>query len=353
MALLVYGANGYTGKQIAERAHETGMRPILAGRRADAVAPLAERLGFEHRVFPLDSPSQIAQSLDGVQAVLLAAGPFSVTSAPMLEACVMKRVHYLDITGEIDVFEHCAAQHRRAVAAGIVVLPGVGFDVVPSDCLAASLAGALPGATSLELAFASSGGSGPRISRGTARTMLAGFGQGGAVRRDGRIVRVPLAWRTRRVPFRDRERDTASIPWGDVATAFHSTGIPNIVVYTAMSRSQVLALELAHFLTPVIRLGVVQRLVERRIARSVPGPDESTRRTGRTQLWGRATDNDGRSVEGTLVTPESYRLTAETAVESARRVVAGEAQPGFQTPSRAFGAAYITAFDSCDLCIGA
>jgi Uncharacterized conserved protein len=267
----------------------------------------------------------------------------------MLEACIRAGVHYLDITGEIGVFEHCAAQHDRAVKAGIVVLPGVGFDVVPSDCLAASLAAALPTATSLELAFASSGGKGARISRGTARTMLAGFGEGGAVRRGGRIERVPLAWRTRRVPFRDRERDTASIPWGDVATAFHSTGIPNIVVYTAMSRSQVLALELAHFLTPVIRLGIVQRLIERRIARSAAGPDESTRRNGRTQLWGRVAGDDGRSVEGTLVTPESYQLTAATAVESARRIVAGKAEPGFQTPSRAFGASYITEFDNCDL----
>jgi short subunit dehydrogenase-like uncharacterized protein len=202
-----------------------------------------------------------------VSTVLLAAGPFSATSAPMLDACIMAGVHYLDITGEIAVFEHCAAQHARAADAGVVVLPGVGFDVVPSDCLAATLHQALPTATSLELAFAGTGTRGARISRGTARTMLEGVGEGegGAVRRDGRIERVPLVWRTRRVAFRDRERDTASISWGDVATAFHSTGIPNIVVYTAMSQRQISALKVTRFLTPLVR---------RRIERSVPGPEE-------------------------------------------------------------------------------
>jgi short subunit dehydrogenase-like uncharacterized protein len=264
----------------------------------------------------------------------------------------MAGVHYLDITGEIAVFEHCAAQHARAADAGVVVLPGVGFDVVPSDCLAATLHEALPSATSLELAFAGSGTRGARISRGTAKTMLEGIDQGGAVRRDGRIERVPLVWRTRRVAFRDRERDTASIPWGDVATAFHSTGIPNIVVYTAMARRQISALKVARFLTPLVRLATVKRALARRIERSVPGPDEEARRTGQTQLWGRVTDATGRSVEGTLVTPEAYRLTAETAVESARRVAAGAVRPGFRTPSLAFGANYIAEFGGCDLRAG-
>ncbi len=352
MTFLVYGANGYTGRLIAERAAVTGERPILAGRSATAIAQLAEQYGFEHRVFSLDSPAQIARSLQGVSAVLLAAGPFSATSGPMLEACIMAHIHYLDITGEIPVFERCFAESARAAAAGVVVMPGVGFDVVPSDCLAATLAQALPGATTLELAFASVGPQGPQVSRGTAKTMLSGAGQGGAIRKSGRIRRVPLGWRMRRVPFRDRERNAVSIPWGDVATAYHSTGIPNIVVYTAMSRHQIRALRIVRLLAPLARLGAVRRLVMRRIERGAPGPNAEARRTGSAQLWGRACDAAGECVEATLVTPESYRLTAETAVESARRIVAGGVEPGFRTPSLAFGASYITEFDGCDLRVG-
>jgi short subunit dehydrogenase-like uncharacterized protein len=348
MRFLLYGANGYTGQLIAEQAARTGMRPILAGRRADAIAPIAQRYEFEHRVFSLGSRSEIIRSLDGVDAVLLAAGPFSSTSAPMLDACIASGVHYLDITGEIAVFERCAAQHDRAVASRVVVLPGVGFDVVPSDCLAATLARALPNATSLELAFAGTG-AGLQISRGTAKTMLEGAGQGGAIRRDGRIERVPLGWRKRLVPFRDKAREAVSIPWGDVATAYHSTGIPNIVVYTTMARAQVRALPYVRLVVPLIRLPFIRRMIAQRIERTITGPDEHARRRVQAQLWGRASDAAGRSVEGTLVTPEGYRLTAETAVESVRRVLAGAVQPGFRTPSLAFGAGYITGFEGCDL----
>lgn len=349
MSFLLYGANGYTGALIAEVAHHAGERPILAGRRAEAIAALAERLGFEHRVFSLDSPAQIARSLDGVAAVLLAAGPFSVTNAPMLEACIAAGVHYLDITGEIAVFEHCFAQHARAAAAGTVVLPGVGFDVVPSDCLAATLAAELPGAHSLELAFTSSGGRGSHISRGTAKTMIEGFGEGGAIRQNGRIQRVPPGWRGRRVPFRHGERDVASIPWGDVATAYHSTGIPNVIVYTGLSRWQRRTLQLSPILAPVVRAAPVRQFIVRQIERRVSGPDEEARRTVNAQLWGRVVHADGRSIEGTLVTPEAYRLTAMTAFESARRVAAGSIQPGYSTPSLAFGPQYITEFDGCDM----
>jgi saccharopine dehydrogenase (NAD+, L-lysine-forming) len=352
MTFLLYGANGYTGRLIADRAHRTGARPVLAGRRADEIAAIAARYGFEHRAFSLESPTQIRRSLEGISAVLLAAGPFSATSAVMLDACIMARVHYLDITGEIAVFERCFAQHARAASAGVVVLPGVGFDVVPSDCLAATLAAAVPDARSLELAFAGAGGRGARVSRGTAKTMLDGFGEGGAVREGGRIQRVPFGWRTRHIRFRDKERVAVSIPWGDVATAYHSTGIPNIVVYTTMPRRHVRALKVARVLAPLVRLRAVRELIRRRIERGAPGPDEDARRDAKMQLWGCVTDSVGRSVEGTLVTPEGYRLTAETAVESARRVVAGAVEPGFRTPSLAFGASYITEFDGCDLRIG-
>jgi saccharopine dehydrogenase (NAD+, L-lysine-forming) len=209
----------------------------------------------------------------------------------------------------------------------------------------------LPDASSLELAFTSSG-HGSRISRGTAKTMLEGFGEGGAIREDGRIRRVPSGWRTRRVPFRDGDRHAVSIPWGDVATAYHSTGIPNVVVYTAMVPWQARALTLSRMIAPLVRVPAVRQLITRRIERTVEGPDAEAHRDAKAQLWGRVVHADGHSVEGTLATPEGYRLTAETAVESARRVSAGGVRPGFSTPSLAFGPSYITEFDGCDMRVG-
>ena len=150
---LLYGANGYTGQLIAREAVVRGQRPILAGRNAEAVTALARQLGLEHRIFSLDDAAATCAGLEGVTAVLHCAGPFAHTARPMIDACLEARVHYLDITGEISVFEMAAVRDTEAMAAGVMLLPGAGFDVVPSDCLALHLHRRLPTATHLALAF--------------------------------------------------------------------------------------------------------------------------------------------------------------------------------------------------------
>jgi len=337
---MLYGANGFTGELIAAEAKARGERPILAGRRKEAVKPLADKLGFPWRVFPLDG--EAAAHLEGVAAVVHAAGPFSATSKPMVDACLAARAHYLDITGEVSVFEACHARDAEAKQHGIVIMPGVGFDVVPSDCLAKRLSEELPGADRLELAIAFGGAP----SRGTARTSVEGLAGGGAVREGGVIRSEPVAQRSMRVRFRDRERVVMSIPWGDVSTAFYSTRIPNITTYAASTGATVTMLRLAR---PALRLlkvpavkGVVDRMLDRR------GSDAA--RTERpNQLWGRATHPSGSSVTATVQTPDGYQLTAKTSVEIVRRVVGGKVTPGAWTPSVAFGSRFITEFEGCDL----
>jgi short subunit dehydrogenase-like uncharacterized protein len=233
MKWLIYGANGYTGRLIAEEAARRGLRPILAGRNAGAIDPLAKRLRLPVRAFALDNPAAVRAGLKDIGLVLHCAGPFSATCAPMLEGCLDVGAHYLDITGEIDVFAHCHAQHERARKRGIVVIPGTGFDVVPTDCLAAQLKREMPNATSLVLAFDAAGGPSP----GTALTGVEGLGKGGRARIGGRLTRVPLAWKTRRFDRDGESRFAMTIPWGDVYTAFLSTGIPDIEVYMAVPPS--------------------------------------------------------------------------------------------------------------------
>ncbi len=347
---LVYGANGYTGVLIAEEAKRRGLAPVLAGRRADAIRPLAERLGFEHRVFALDDARALDEAVAAVDAVLLVAGPFSATSRPVVDACLRARRPYLDVTGEIDVFEACFARDAEARERGTALLPGCGFDVVPSDCLAASLKAALPSARRLELAFASPGSP----SAGTARTMVEGLPLGTVVREGGALRREPAASRTREVPFRDRSRLCVAIPWGDVATAFRSTGIPDIVVYTAMPGGQLKALRLLRPVLGLARFGPVQSALKALAGSLAKGSTEEQRTTGRSQLWGRVADPaSGAAVEGTLVAPESYRITALTAVEIARRAAQGALRPGAHTPSLAFGARFVTEFEGCDLAVPA
>ncbi|MFO7694268.1 MAG: saccharopine dehydrogenase NADP-binding domain-containing protein, partial [Vicinamibacterales bacterium] len=272
-AWMIYGANGYTGELIAREAARRGLEPVLAGRSEPKVAALAGELGREHRCFDLGDASAVREGIAGMALVLHCAGPFSATARPMLEACLETGAHYLDITGEIAVFELAHGLDARARRAGVLLCPGVGFDVVPTDCLAATLKAALPDATRLALGFDSRGGMSP----GTSRTSVEGLAQGGRVRREGRLVPVPLAWRTRRIDFGDGEKLAMTIPWGDVSTAGHSTGIPDIEVYIPASPKLVARLSRMNWIRPLLGLGPVQSWLKNRVGRTVRGPGEADR----------------------------------------------------------------------------
>lgn len=330
MDFMIYGAYGYTGELCAELAVKKGLRPVLAGRSAEKLKPLAERLSLQARAFDLSRPD-----LRGVGLVLHCAGPFSRTSQPMVEACLSAKAHYLDVTGEVAVFEAVLARGAEAKERGVVLLPGVGFDVVPSDCLAASLKEKLPSATALELAFAPVGRSSP----GTLKTSVESIPQGGLVRRGGKLTKVPAAFEVRTIPFHDKPRTAMSVPWGDLATAWRSTGIPDITVFMSAKPSVIRAARLSRLTGPLLGLPAVQRFLKRRIERQVKGPDAAERARGKAEFWGRATDG-ARTVEMTMTVPEGYSFTAEAAMECVRRVMDGAVQPGAWTPSLAFGAQF-------------
>jgi short subunit dehydrogenase-like uncharacterized protein len=323
---------------ILEEALARGLRPVLAGRDPVALGALAAAHDLEPRPATLADADALDRALAGMQAVLHCAGPFSQTAGPMLEACLRRRVHYLDITGEISVFERLAAAGTRASAAGITLLPGVGFDVVPSDCLALHLKQRLPGATALTLAFTPGTGA----SHGTALTMAQNAGAGGAVRRNGRIMPVPAGWRTMQVDFGDRVRRCVSIPWGDVSTAWHSTGIPDITVFAAASPAAVRSLRFSRYLAPLLGTMPVQWLMRRAIDRRPAGPTVAQRQRAVSRLWGEVTDPTGASARARLTAPDGYTLTARAAVAAARRMLDGGVGTGFRTPAMAFGADFVT-----------
>jgi short subunit dehydrogenase-like uncharacterized protein len=329
---LIYGANGYTGELIVRFAAERGLSPILAGRNEVKVAEIAKLHGFEHRAFALDDPAAIDNALADVDMVLHCAGPFSITSAPMVEACIRNKKHYTDITGEISVFEACAAADKRAKEAGVMIMPGVGFDVVPSDCLALHLKNRLPSATHLSLAFYTGG----RMSHGTQATMTMNVGRGGAVRKNGKIHPVPAAWKTREIDFGEVTRTGVTIPWGDIATAYRSTGIQNIEVYTAVPPDALRLMKLSRYIGWLLAMGPVQSLLQSKIPPG--GPTDAEREKGRTLMWGEAGDAEGNRVESRQRGPEAYTLTATAALNIAEKILAGDVHPGYQTPAKAYGA---------------
>lgn len=336
--LLIYGANGYTGEMIARAAAAQGLSPILAGRSEAAVSALARELGCEFRVFGLGDPSAIAAGLAGCRIVIHCAGPFSATAAPMMAACIAAHVHYTDITGEIDVFELGFQQDAAARQAGIVVCPGVGFDVVPTDCIALTLKQAMPDATRLALGFDSRSG----MSRGTASTSVERLGYGSRVREGGVIRRIPFGSRSRNIDFGAGMKLATAIPWGDVSTAYRTTGIPDIEVYVPVSPGALANLRRLGRLGWLLRRRSVQAIMKWRIRKGAPGPSALEREKTPVHVWGEARDVAGRTKTARVRVPNGYTVTTDAAVAIARRLLESAASPGFTTPARLMGADFVT-----------
>ncbi|MEM7040779.1 MAG: saccharopine dehydrogenase NADP-binding domain-containing protein [Bacteroidota bacterium] len=241
--ILIYGCYGYTGKLIAEMCAERGVSALLSGRNPEKVKALADATGLPGKAVDLDDAAGLDAILHETKVVLHCAGPFVRTYKPMLEACLRNKAHYLDITGEIDVFEGVANVTEKAKAAGIMAMPGVGFDVVPTDCVAAHLKNELPDATDLELVIKSVRGG---ISHGTASTMVLSLGEGSKVRRDGKLVKIGAGKPTITVDLGRGPTQAAGIPWGDLVTAWHTTGIPNITTYVSVPKGQIRMLKFSN-----------------------------------------------------------------------------------------------------------
>ncbi len=335
---LLYGANGYTGELIAREAVARGMRPVLAGRSKQKIAKLAAELNCPSAVFDLEDHTALVSTLTQVAAVLHCAGPFSQTAASMMQGCLATHVHYLDITGEIDVFELAVSVHDKAQRSGVVLCPGVGFDVVPTDCVAARLKEVMPDATHLALGFDSRAG----LSKGTAKTAIESAGKGSCVRIDGRLVTERLASRTRRIDFGAGEKLAVSIPWGDVSTAYYTTGIRNIEVYTAASQKSVNSMRRANLLRPLLRQRWIRELAKFNAQRGVTPPDKTQRENNPTHVWGEARNAAGEVKTARLRTANGYSLTVHSALGILSEVLSRACNPGFTTPSFVVGADFVS-----------
>ncbi len=348
MTLLVYGAYGYTGELISGAAVDRGLDPILAGRHGDRLRDLGRDLRADVREFDLAIPEVVAESVRDVDAVLNCAGPFADTAEPLVDACIETGTDYLDVTGEWRVLAALADRDAEAAAAGVTLLPAVGFDVVATDCLAATLVDRLPDATELVLGFDADG----TVSRGTARTAVRGLGEGPVVRRDGRLVRggggrdpARRFDRERRLDFGRGERPALAVAWGDVVTAAHTTGVENVTVYVALDPRVMRALRLSRPLGPILRTRPVRWLLDRAVAGRVEGPTADDRASNEVYVRGEVRSADGDRVAERLRTPDPYDLTVETALAAVERVADGRCPNGFTTPAGAFGPSFIDVVD--------
>ncbi|MEL6534684.1 MAG: saccharopine dehydrogenase NADP-binding domain-containing protein [Bacteroidota bacterium] len=338
---VLYGAYGYTGKLITELAHQQKLKPLLAGRKEEPLAKLASTLNLPYQTLDLEDTKGLDQLLASAPVVLHAAGPYSATAQPMVEACLRTATNYIDITGEIEVFEWIAAQKERALAAKVVLLPGAGFDVVPTDCLAAYVASGIDNPTHLDIVIKSLSS----VSRGTALTAVENLGSSSYCREGGQLKQVDLAHASRFVDFGKGQRLAASIPWGDIATAYRSTGVPNIITYMQTSPRTYQMMRAAKSWRWLLKAKGVQKFLRKQVNRKITGPTEEVRDTSKSFVWAEARNAAGATKTARLTTMEAYKLTALTALDATLRVSRGEVSAGFHTPATAFGADYILDFE--------
>ncbi len=332
-SFLLYGANGYVGEAAARLALEYGLRPILAGRDARKLEPLAAELGIECRVASLDDPAALDRMFKDMPMVLHCAGPYLHTSRPMVEACLRAGVHYLDLTGEIPVYSALAARDEEAKARGVMILPGAGFDVVPTDCLAVHLKQRLPSATRLTLAFHGEGAAG--LPPGTQRTSIELIPYGNWVRRNGKLERPDRVQKTRLVDFGKGPILAGRLTWGDVFTAYYSTGIPNIEVYSVLPLAARWLLGAFVYFRPILKTAFMRSILNRFVQ---PGPNAERRARTVTHVWGEVQDDQGRRAAARLHGPEAGLVwTTRAALAVVKKVLGGSAPSGFQTPALAYG----------------
>ena len=336
---LLYGANGYTGLLIAKLAASYDLQPTLAGRNEKAIQALAKELQLPYLIVDLADTAALQKILSEFSLVLHAAGPFQITAKPMIEACIATKTHYLDITGEIPVFEMAKQYNEAAADSKIMLLPGVGFDVVPTDCMALFLSKKLPDANLLQLAFASVGGG---LSHGTATTMVMGLGEGGAIRENGKIKSTPLGHKGRWVNFSvepDKSKNlfTMTIPWGDISTAYFTTGIPNIETYTGIAPKVYKMLRWQKAFNWLLKTSLVRNYAFKKINAKPAGPSDEARAKGSSMVWGMVQNNQGKKIQAAMSVKDGYTLTAHSSLLVVKKVLAGNFKTGFQTPAAVYG----------------
>ena len=335
--VLIYGAYGYSGRQILDEAVKRGLKPIAAGRNPEQTEEVARKFGVEARSFSLDDPAAVVNGLKGVKLVMHCAGPFSATAKAMLDGCVRTGTHYLDLCGEFRVIEAVAARDAELKKAGVMAMSAVGMDVVPSDCLAAHMKRRMPEATRLDIYVRAL----EQLSRGTATTMVEVAGLPNVVRENGVLVEKRAGADRRKIDFLGEDVRMVGLPWGDIATAWYTTGIPNIAVHMSLMPGAPMAIAIGGYFDWLIQIAFMQRLLKGLVRRFVSGPSAEHQAANRSEFIAEVSDGKGGRLSSYLATQEAYAFTNASAVEICVRVLAGETRSGFQTPGGLFGADFV------------
>jgi short subunit dehydrogenase-like uncharacterized protein len=333
MKILIYGANGYTGKLIVDKAIKQNLNFVISGRNESKITEIANDKKIPFFIASHKSFLQNPKLLDNFDIFLNCAGPFSKTAKPIMQACIKSKTHYLDITGEIEVFQLGKLFNSEAQSSNIIICPGVGFDVIPTDCLAAALNEKLPNADELILGFESTT---KKMSPGTMSTSIESLGKGGKICKNGNVINVPLAFNSQQLDFGNGLKTMVTIPWGDVVTAGYSTGIKNISVFIPMSEEQINRLKLLSKFSWLLKTQFLQNFMKNKVKKNIKGPSFEEREKGKTFVWGQI--HKGHEIfEGKITTKNGYDVTVDGSLAIIQHINNNKINGGYYTPSQLCG----------------
>jgi len=337
---MLYGCTGYSGKLIAKECKRQGLNPILAGRDPIKVKQIADDLGFTYRVFDLSEAGQIERNISDCFMLFNAAGPFTQTCEPLLKACLNQKVHNLSLVGEVPLLETLQQYDQSAKDAEVLLAVGLGYDVIPTDCLANTLKAELPDATHLTIGMQGAS----HMSPGSTKEMIEQLGeQPFWLRRNGKLVEGKAS--TKHINVGQGEIFAMTIAWGDLSSAYFSTGIPNITVYASLNRIEAWLMQGISHLKPLIRIKSVQNTINRLIDRFVAGPNEYVLEETPVYFLAEAMNLQGKTVRAKLKTASGYKLTYLGAVYSIKHVLEKSFTHGYQTPAQLLGSNAIEAIE--------
>ena len=335
--VMIYGATGYTGRLIAAHAANSRCSPVVAGRTADRVRALAAEFGIPGRTVALDETKRFDEALEDVDVLVNAASPFAQTARPLIEACLRTRTHYLDVTGELPVFQDASRYDEPARKRGVMIMPGAGLGIVASDCLAAHVAASIPKPKYLRIGLLRPA----MFSRGTFRSALGLSNSQVTIRRNGNLVSLPAARLQRAFDYGEGMRESVAVSWPDVFTAYFSTGIRNIETYLAADFASRAFYQFGSVMADTLRLAPVQRVLDVATRAWPEGPSAEQRQSDKCVIVAEAEDSWRRRVSARLETPDGYSFTAEATTAIARHILRGSFIPGFHTPAQVYGADFV------------
>ncbi len=332
--IIIYGSYGYTGELIVEESLSKNFSILLAGRNEQRLKIQSEKTGYPYKAIDLNHHTALVELLKEGEVLVNAAGPFKNTASQMVEACIEAKTHYLDINGDISIFELIKTYGYKAKYAGIMLMSGTGFDVVPTDCIAVKLKNKMPDAISLKIAFANIEGG---VSHGTASTVASRLGEKAVRRVDGKLVPIALGKNGMWIDFGEKKLFAMSIPWGDISTAYVSTGIPNIESFMSVKPKVYKALKFQGLVNWLLKTQVVRKIIQKKIDSKPAGPNFEERKKSYSLVWAEVKNKKGETLSARIKTPEAYNLTATASLLIAEKVLSGNFQPGFQTPAKTYG----------------